>query len=56
MSWIKEIITKENVTSIAAIAGLVIITVSGHISGQNGELTMASIAILGTYAAIKKAA
>ena len=54
IAWIKEIIHKDNVTGLFAIAGLIIITVSGHMNGLNGELTMAALATLGTYAAIKK--
>lgn len=54
MSWITKIIDKDNVKSITAMVGLVVIVISGHINGLNGELTMAAIGILGTYAAIKK--
>ena len=52
MTWKQEI--AKNIRPLAAIAGLVIIVVSGHFQGFNGELTMAAIGILGTYAAIKK--
>ncbi len=54
MSWIKGIITEKNASSIASIFGLIAIVISGHFAGLNGELTMAAIGILGTYAAIKK--
>jgi len=52
MSWKEKI--ANDAKSLAAVAGLVIIVVSGHLNGLNGDMTIAAIATLGTYAAIKK--
>lgn len=52
MSWKEKI--ANDAKSLVAIAGLVVIVISGHFNGLNGDMTIAAIATLGTYVAIKK--
>ena len=56
MTWKEKLIESLSKISEAklAIVGLVIIVVSGHLHGLNGDLTIAALATLGTYAAVKK--
>ena len=52
MSWKEKI--ANDAKSLVAIATLGLIVISGHLNGLNGDMTIAAIATLGTYAAIKK--
>lgn len=55
MTWKEKLVEKIKVSeSKLAIIGVVIIVISGHFHGLNGDLTLAALAILGTYGAIQK--
>lgn len=54
MSKITDIVTSDNVTSLAAIAGLVFLEAVALFNGIDGAQFGVVVGVLGTYAAIKR--